>query len=225
MALLPAANIEPKPLFQPGWIGPRQLIFLLSVVGIFLLVSFFILSDESFNIFRRIPSQIPPVNKEQIENLTANCEVDEQQAKQYLIDNKALSGWAQAENIQITAEEKRFKEMELGGSEPVSDCLKLMAKVDILRDKLSQNIVKFREGKFVIVNFRQYYPSNFYKSDLPEEELVRLRQEERAYADSLIGSIHQDLKANKMTFEQAMEKVNSESKVGVESWYSTTTQS
>jgi len=84
-----------------------------------------------------------------------------------------------------------------------------------------------REGKFIAINFDHYNPGALipYAGIKDESEREKRLKDEREYADSLAKSIYSDLKSGNLTFEDVMEKVLNDPKVGAKSEYQTSLQS
>ncbi|KKR49699.1 MAG: hypothetical protein UT84_C0021G0005 [Candidatus Curtissbacteria bacterium GW2011_GWA1_40_16] len=155
------------------------------------------------------------------------CSLEQKEAAEYLVDNIVLEKWAQDEKIAFSKEDQEAEEVRISGKPAAINCIAVQAKINLLREKLSQNTEKYREGKFIVVNFGRYNPSlpGWPTEVTSEAEREKLLKEERAYADNLVQSIDNDLKENKLTFEQAIEKVNNDTKVGINSWYATSAKS
>lgn len=141
-----------------------------------------------------------------------------------VIDEKVLSIWAQKDKVKITNKEVNDEAVRISGLNP-SDCQKKLAKVNILRNRLSENLVKFREGKMIVINFGRYNLGPPYGQIADPIEREKLRQDEKAYADNLLNSITTDLKSKKISFDDAVKKVQGDKRVGIKSWYSSTLQS
>ncbi len=161
------------------------------------------------------------ISRETVENLAKKCSIDQKLVLELLIDEKALGAWADFEKIVISKEEQEGKELQLGGTEGLKDsCTKLEAKVTLLREKLSQTRKKFREGKLIVINFDKYYP--FFEGNSGNSEKLL---EDKTYAEKLAKEISNKIKTNKLSFEQAIEEVRNDPKVGSKSPYATSPQS
>jgi len=169
------------------------------------------------------------ISLESVNTLATHCKIlnidNELEAAELLVDDNVLHMWAADEGIVISKQEQKAEELRISGNQPVIGCTSLQARVNLLREKLAQNTKKFREGQFVVVNFGRYNPSSFYTDGSSKANQEKLRKEERAYADKLTQSIYRDIKSNKITFEQGMEKAKKDSRTGLESWYATAFQS
>lgn len=168
------------------------------------------------------------ISFETVNNFSRDCDLAQKEAVEYLVDEKVLTAWADDEKISISAEEQKAEELRISGVESPADCLKLEAKVNLLREKLSQNTTKFREGKFIAVNFGLYAnpnPIQVTQEATGEAQRSQKLKEDKVYADTLVNSIYPDLKGKKISFEEAMEKVKNDPKVGTNSPYATSFQS
>lgn len=210
--------------------GKRQLIFILALMVLLTLASLFL--------FGKVKKEGPPgvaakVGDEKIAIATVNqfasdCKVSQKEAVFYLVDEKVLSLWTLDEKIVISPPEQEAEEIRIAGFNPPNQaCVSLEARVNLLRQKLAQNLTQFKEGKFIVANFDHYNPNPFLP--LPgittEEEREKLLKEERTYADQLIASVYSDLKENKLTFDEALEKVQKDKMLGLKSLYQTSPQS
>ena len=162
----------------------------------------------------------------QVDKFANECFLEQKEATEYLVDDIVLSTWSSDEKITVSPEGQRYPQE---GAENVQlrSCEITLEKVNRLREKLTEYAVGFREGKFIVVNFDRFSPNPF----LPPPEatdggdLAELQKKEREYADNLVKSIYDDLKAKKLTFEQALEKVQKDPNVGLESVYGAAIQS
>jgi len=144
-----------------------------------------------------------------------------------LVDEKVLSKWAIDERVNISEEEASDEAVRIGGLNP-KDCKKTLAKVNLLRNRLKDNLVKFREGKYISINFGLYAnpkPITAPPGVKSEEDRLNKLKEERDYADILTDSIYKEINDKKISFEEAMEKVRNDPKVGNKSTYETSFQS
>jgi len=96
-----------------------------------------------------------------------------------------------------------------------------------LQDSLQQVITLLNKHKLVEEPVhRQGMPKHaLVESLVHKQNLAELQKKEREYADNLVKSIYDDLKAKKLTFEQALEKVQKDPNVGLESVYGAAIQS
>lgn len=203
--------------------GKRQLIFILSTVVILGLTSTLLYERFEPQIVAKVGSE--EITFETVKKMAKECNTDQKEAVEFLVDEKVLSLWATDEGVVISPQEQSDEEIRIRGIDPPGPCTILKAKINLLREKLYQNLVKFREGKLIVVDFGRYQPNPFYQEIKDEGERERLNKEERAYADQLIQSVYLDLKANKLSFDEAIEKVRNDKRVGAKSWYSTDIQS
>lgn len=201
----------------------KQPIGILIVLGVFL----FALALTAVLIFFKKPGPDiaakigdQEIKVADVENFATDCNVDKKEAVEYLVDDIVLAKWANDEKINASPQEQQFPEEGVENVQ-LRPCEITLAKTNLLREKLSQNAVGYREGKFIVVSFDRFSPNPF----LPPPEatqgadLAELQKKERAYADNLIQSINNDLKSKKLTFEEAVEKVQKDPNVGLESGY------
>ena len=162
----------------------------------------------------------------QVDKFANECFLEQKEATEYLVDDIVLSQWAGDEKITIAEEEQKSEEVRVGGFQ-IQPCHATLAKVNLFREKLSQNTTNFREGKFIVVNFGRFANPNPMTITEETSDVNRAQklQEEKAYAQNLINSIYQDLKKGQLSFEGAIEEVNKDPKVGIESYYDTSFQS
>jgi len=167
------------------------------------------------------------ITQDEVNNFAERCFLSPKEAVEYLVDEKVLTSWAENEQITISKEMQEAEEIRISGIPAVDKCTATRARVNLLREKLSQKAVKFREGKFIVVNFDHYLPNPLLSPPDAKTEAEREKKlsEDRSYAEKLINSISADLKAGKLNFEQAMEKVQKDPKVGLKSTYATSLQS
>lgn len=155
----------------------------------------------------------------------ASCNLNQKQAVELLVDDKVLLLWAQDENVTLSSQEQEAEEIRISGKPAANDCVTIQARVNLLAEKIGQNIYKFRQGKFIVVNFGFYNKSPYPLPQLQnEEERQKNLEKERAYADQLVKSVYQQIKNGELSFEQAMEKVQQDPSVGLNSVYSTAPQ-
>ena len=161
-----------------------------------------------------------------VENFANDCNVDKKEAVEYLVDDIVLAKWANDENINIPPQTQIYPEEGVENVQ-LRPCEITLDKVIQLREKLSQNAVGYREGKFIVVNFDRFSPNPFLPPPEATEgaDLAELQKKERAYADNLIQSINDNLKTKKLTFEEALEKALKDPNVGLESNYGSSIQS
>ena len=157
------------------------------------------------------------------ENDPTDPDVDDK-ALDTAVDEKVLSKWAKDNKVSVTNREISDEAVRINGLNP-SECDKKIAKVNILRDKLSQNLVKFREGKLIVINFGRYNLGPPYGQIADPIEREKLRLDEKAYADKLLETITNSLKSGSISFDDALKAVREDERVGVTSWYSSTLQS
>lgn len=207
----------------------RKIIMLLVIVIILIALGaggyYFWLHKPSPDLAAKVGDQ--KITLSQVSEFANECNLEQKEAVEYLVDNKVLEKWVTDEKIALTKEEQEAEEIRISGKEATINCIAVQAKVNLLREKLSQNTEKFREGKFIVVNFGRYNPQlpGWPTEATSEAEREKLLNEERTYAENLVQSINNDLKENKLTFEQAIEKVNGDPKVGINSWYATSAKS
>ena len=207
----------------------KRLVKILILLGLFLVAGLIVITMV---FFKKPPADLAAkvgdqeITKAQVEGFSFECGVEQKEAVEYLVDEIVLSKWAEAENITVSAEEQRYPEEEVENIQ-LRPCEITLEKVNQLREKLSQDAIGYREGKFIAVNFDRYNPGSLYAIPEATEEAQRNRliTEERSYADNLIQSINQDLGGEKITFEEAMAKVNQDQRVGTNSRYSTSIRS
>lgn len=123
-----------------------------------------------------------------------------------LIENFIIE--EEAKKLGINANEEEIKK-ELNNlptynylNDSQKSLAKKNAKLQVLRKKIEEKVVSFREGKVIVARFDQT-PGG----------------ENRKYAESLIGSINSDLKTGKISFEDAMKKADNDSKIGANSFF------
>jgi len=229
----PPTPIPPPPAVQPPQTPPsgpealraggpksrKKILFLLLLVVLIAIVAgYFFLSSKKPGPELAAKVGDRQITVSQVDEFAGACELEQKEAVEYLVDNIVLEQWAQDEKITFSKEDQKAEEIRISGKEAAINCIAVQAKVNLLREKLSQNTEKYREGKFIYINFGLYANPDPMMAppgvDNEEERLAKLNEDKSA-ADNLIQSIHQDLKANKLTFEQAIEKVNSNPKFGV----------
>jgi len=167
------------------------------------------------------------ISLKSVKKLASDCGISSKEAAVLLVDEKVLGLWAADESVVISKNAQIEEQIRISGKPSTNRCVSLQATVNLLREKLFQNTKKFREGKFIVVNFGRYNPQlpGWPTGATSEAERKKLLKKERTYADNLVRSINNDLKGNKLTFEQAIEKVNGDPKVGINSWYATSAKS
>ena len=217
---LPPQNqpLQPPPIKAPKIPNPkRRIIIILIVLALFAAIAGYLFYLD------RLPKPAAQVGQEnitleQVANFSRDCDIAQNEAVEFLVDNIVLEKWVQDEKIAFSKEDQKAEEIRISGKEAAINCIAVQAKVNLLREKLSQNTEKVREGKFIYINFGLYANPDPMMAppgvDNEEERIAKLNEDKSA-ADNLIQSIYQDLKANKLTFEQAIEKVNSNPKFGV----------
>ncbi|MCH7541584.1 hypothetical protein IH981_02270, partial [Patescibacteria group bacterium] len=159
---------------------------------------------------------------ETVEKLATDCSLGQKKAVELLVDERVLVSWASDEGVVISKAEQKDEELRIGGLDSVNPCTKRVAMVNLLRERLSQNIQVFREGEFIIINFSRFAnPNSIQVTKGDEKNRKQKYAAERAYADTLSKSIYSDLKTGKISFEEAIKKVNNDPKVGLKSFYET----
>ena len=230
----PPTPIPPPPAVQPPQTPPsgpealraggpksgKKILFLLlfGLILIAIVAGYFFLSSKKPGpeLAAKVGDQ--KITVSQASEFANECSLGQKEAAEYLVDNIVLEKWANDEKIAFSKEDQKAEEIRISGKEAAINCIAVQAKVNFLREKLSQNTEKYREGKFININFGLYAnPQPFLAPPGVENEEERIKKlnEDKSAADNLIQSIYQDLKANKLTFEQAIEKVNSNPKFGV----------
>ncbi len=164
------------------------------------------------------------ISKAQVSKFSNECNLGEKEALDFLVDNKVLDKWANDEKIIISGEQTKAETTRIGGKDP-KDCKRLAARVNLLRNALLDNLTNFRSGKYIAVNFDRYIETPFAKSDLSAAELTKLNKEERQYADELVNSLNKDLADKKVSFEDAINKVNEDPRFGLNGRYATSVRS
>lgn len=218
----PSQEISPPPSHKIRF--PLKIIVAFLVLGGFGAgVFFWINKKPEPQLAAKVGSE--KITLEEAKRTAQNCKLTEKEATEYLVDEKVLSRWAKDENITPTPQEEEEEKILVGGAVyPNDPCVILKSKVNLLRKKLFQNIVKFREGKLIVVNFGLNNPPIFEaENDESKKEREKLLQEDRNYANQLIQSIYTDLKAKRLTFDEAMDKTIKDPKIGVNSPYGITT--
>jgi len=184
-----------------------RLIFFLGLISIILLISFIFINNI-------IKSQNTAGLNSQAKKLAVDCSLSEKDAVSYLVDEKVLSLWAKDQNVATPTFIKTS-----------NTCLTLQAKVRFLRDKLFKiSKEEYKTGKTIVINFGHYLPGGLFQIQ-SEDERKKNYEGEKQYAENLSKSIYNDLKENKMTFDEAVAKVKNDKKVGSDTWYSTDFQS
>ena len=205
---------------------------LVRILVLFLILLILAIVAASLFIFKKPPADLAAkvgdqkIMRDQVSQFANECQLEQKEAVEFLVDDIVLSTWSSDEKITVSPEGQRYPQE---GAENVQlrSCEITLEKVNRLREKLTEYAVGFREGKFIVVNFDRFSPNPF----LPPPEatdgtdLVELQKKEREYADNLVKSIYDDLKAKKLTFEQALEKVQKDPNVGLESVYGAAIQS
>jgi len=238
--------IPPPPAVQPPQTPPsgpealraggpksrKKILFLLLLAVLIAIVAgyLFLSSKKPFEDTTGLAAKVgeQKITVSQASEFANECSLEQKEAAEYLVDNIVLEQWAQDEKIAFSKEDQKAEEIRISGKEATINCIAVQAKVNLLRERLTNYATPFREGKFIVVNFGRYNPSPFGLQPVEATQgadLQELLEKEREYADSLVNSIYDDLKANKLTFEQAIEKVNNDPKVGTSSPYKTFFQS
>ena len=93
---------------------------------------------------------------------------------------------------------------------------KRQAKAGLLKKRIAEKVVNWREGKFIVVRADLH----FYRdpTGLSEKERAKLIPEDKEYAKKLADSIYNDIKSGKITFEKGMEIANNDKRVGILAW-------
>lgn len=224
-----SANISANAQFAGTISQPQKKIpLILALLAIILLVVFFVFSKyfKGKPLFSQPAAKVgsQTITKAEAEKLAADCIISQKDAVEYLVDQKVLAKWSADEKVTISEKEASDEAVRIGGLTP-KDCKKTLASVNLLRQRLSENLTKFREGKFIVINFGRYNLGPPYGQVKDPVEREKLRKEEQAYADQLLNSFYPELKAGKITFDEAMKKVEEDPRVGLKSWYSSTLQS
>ncbi len=219
-------------------VGFIKLVKLPIYIGVFLLVlsilvlGYFLWDNKDYvigklgkgpKIAAKVGSEL--ITLDVVKKLSSECNFNEKEATEFLVDVRVLGSWANDEGIKYTADDLDIEETRVSGIDDANKCISLQAKAELLRERLALEITNYREGKFVVVNFGRYKQSSFNTNGLANAEREKLYKEDKEYAEVLVQSIYNDLKANKTTFAEAIEKVRNDSRVGFESWYSTAPQS
>lgn len=96
------------------------------------------------------------------------------------------------------------------------EIVKDQAKFSLLQKRIADKVVNWREGKFILVRGDLHF--NFEPTGLSKEQRAKLVLQDIKYAKELAGSIYNDIKSGKITFEQGMEIANNDPKVGRPAW-------
>lgn len=83
---------------------------------------------------------------------------------------------------------------------------------DFRLSKIKEEIIGWREGKFILARFDKTYEAG---EDINDIEIAKVDKE---YAQNLINQIYQDITSGKISFEQGMEKADSDPKIGMPAW-------
>ena len=169
----------------------------------------------------RVDDKLVTVSK--VDELAKDCSLSKKDAANSLVDEIVLAKWAVVEKIIITGEEEKAEQIRIGGVGQENNCITRRAKINLLRKEVENNLKKFREGKIIVINFDKHYP--FFSNATNNSAANTLLEKDKEYALQLSTSISKELKANKISFDQVIEKVNRDSKVGVNSEYATSPQS
>lgn len=90
------------------------------------------------------------------------------------------------------------------------------AKAKLLKDKISEKVLTWRSGKFILiradVNFHTL-PTN-----LSFDERSKLIPEDLKYAQDLVNSIYNKVKNGEIAFEKGMEMANNDPRLGISAW-------
>jgi len=218
---------QPPPIQAPKFPNPKRTIIIILII----LVLFAAISGYLFYLSQqpKPAAQVgqEKITREQVANFSRDCDIAQNEAVEFLVDNIVLEKWVQDEKIAFSKEDQKAEEIRISGKEAAINCIAVQAKVNLLRERLNQAAVGYREGKFIVVNFDRFGPNPFL---LPPEatqgaDISELRKKEQEYADRLVQSISEDLRVKKLTFEQALEKVQKDPNVGLESNYASAIQS
>lgn len=227
---------KPHKLFKYG-----GLVF---VILAFLSIVLFLLSQKI--LFKSDPNILAVVGNEKITQANLNekiyshdfvgspaspSNVDIQTQKQYLqelIDNKVIEIEAGKYGIAVTDQEidkeVRNRAAKYDQQTALQQAIsKKSVKAALLREKLKDKILGWKEGSYIVVNYSKNFTSNMVgvsDEQRAKEDANRPQQmkEDTDYATTLINSIYADVKSGKITFEQGMEKAKNDPRFGIEAY-------
>ncbi len=95
------------------------------------------------------------------------------------------------------------------------DFLTVAITRDLLQQKIQEKVAGYYKGKFVLANFDRYIPyGDNAGPDNPVAGRTQRIAADRAYAQAFSGYIYDQLVANKLTFDQAVEQEHNDSRLG-----------
>lgn len=139
-----------------------------------------------------------------------------------LIENYIVDKEANALGVQVSNEEinKKIKErFEFNNNEVEGEAVNFaekIVKLAIQKEKLEDRVVNWGEGKFISVRFDRNYIQNAKK--LSAEDLNKEIEKEKQYAKIFADNLFGDLKNNKISFEQSIQKLEDDNMLGKKAW-------
>ena len=127
------------------------ILFLIFLVAVFVAVILIFFKKPPADLAAKVGDR--EIKVAEVEAFAGECELDKKEAVEYLVDDIALAAWASDEKITITEEDQKNEEVRVGGIQNPPPCNATRAKVNLLREKLSQNTNAYREGQLIVVNF------------------------------------------------------------------------
>src|SRR3990170_1290355 len=158
--------IPPPPAVQPPQTPPsgpealraggpksrKKILFLLLLAVLIAIVAgyLFLSSKKPFEDTTGLAAKVgeQKITVSQASEFANECSLEQKEAAEYLVDNIVLEQWAQDEKITFSKEDQKAEEIRISGKEAAINCIAVQAKVNLLREKLSQKTDELSEGKF-----------------------------------------------------------------------------
>lgn len=153
------------------------------------------------------PAPVSDQMKKQILDELIEREIVELKAKEVgvsVVESDVIAK-AKLNNTQYDSFEETQKEL-----------IRKIARAQILKERVKDKILAWSEGKFIIARFDVHYYD--LPSVLSEDQRKVLIPQEKEYAKKLIDQIYENINSGKITFEQGMEIINSDPKIGTSAW-------
>ncbi|MCL5093930.1 MAG: SurA N-terminal domain-containing protein [Patescibacteria group bacterium] len=153
------------------------------------------------------PAKVDNSVRKQLIDRLVNWKIAELEAKKLGITVTDLEVGQEIDN--------RLKDQYLQYTEEQKALARKSMKSTLLENKVKDQVTGWREGKVVVIRFDRNYENG---ADLKSAATQQNIQEEKKYAKSLADEISNDISSGKLTFEEAMVKAGSDSKVGKPAW-------
>lgn len=146
--------------------------------------------------------------------------------KKKILDRLVEQKIAELESKQLGVVSPNEEELEteiarrIGGnytsySEEQRKITKKNVSSDMIVEAIKNKIIGWREGKFILVRFDKAYEDT---DDISNPSVIEAANVDKQYAQSLADNIYQDIKSDKITFEQGMAKADNDPRVGKPAW-------